>query len=406
VRARPSQASLYLATVFLASCGTVKMPQMPQGTPVTVETTPVGEKPLVDKPATVATAPATIAPAAPAKPAAPANVPPPTAAVEKRANEHLDRMRAIKPAKDAKQAEQYNRELQEAWKYFVDNPSSVHVLRRALSRELALQRGRSDFMLLDLGFFLHERGQPADRDLARNALFTLDPAAEIVKFNQQELFQFTQSVAIGRDPRVLAFIDRAFLRPGIAVRIPEGNVTLDASGTSAFLYGAYGPDSEAHLVAMLKTPIKDKPLARRVLEVLTWMGTSASNQLVKNVLLDAMHDKDTFMRTATFFMAIGGPQGRSIMMAVQPAALDVWTASYFEQIQPRVARTSFSSLRPDLAANAASKAVLDSDKPRDELIAQLYAERLKVFRAPPNREALREIQRINALVNALRYRDS
>src|SRR5205085_3530528 len=143
-------------------------------------------------------------------------------------NEHLDRMRAIKPAKDPKQAEQYNRELQEAWKYFVANPSSVHVLRRALARELT-QRNRSDFMLLDLGFYLHERGQASDKELARNALFTLDPAAEIIKFNQQELFQFTQAVAATRDARALAFIDKAFLRPAITVRIPEDNLTLDIS---------------------------------------------------------------------------------------------------------------------------------------------------------------------------------
>ena len=395
------RVALLFATLLLSSCGSIKIPQLPQGTPVTVDTPAQGEKPVVDR--TAATTPP--APAKPATPAPPAEIPQPTAAVEKRTNEHLDRMRAIKPAKDPKQAEQYNRELQEAWKYFVANPSSVHVLRRALARELT-QRNRSDFMLLDLGFYLHERGQPSDKELARNALFTLDPAAEIIKFNQQELFQFTQAVAATRDARTLAFIDKAFLRPAISVRIPEDNLTLDVSAIGAFLYGAYGLDAEAHLTEMLKTPLADRNLARRVLEVLAWIGTPSSNQAVKNVLLASQRDKDTFVRTATFLMAAGGPQGRSIMMAVQPASLDTWTANYYEQIQPRVAQTSFGALRSNLASNEVSKAALDSEKARNDIVGPLLNERLLILRSPPTRDRIREIQRINGVVNALRYRDS
>ena len=352
------------AATLLAACGTLKMPQ---ATPATVET---------------------------------------PAAVETRTNEYLDRMRAIRPAKDAKQAEDYNKQLQEAWKYFVDNPSSIHVLRRALSRELSQQRNRNDFLLLDLGFFLHQRGQPSDRELARSALFTLDPAAEIIKFNQQELFQFTQAVAATRDERVLAFIDKAFLVPGIVLRYPEAELELDTAATCAFLYGAYGPDAENHLLPYLRTPVADKTIARRVLELLIWIGTPASNQPVKNVLMGAAHDSETFMRTATFLMAAGGPQGRAIMMAAQPNDMDLWTATYYDKIKPRVQRTSFGTLRSDLALNEASKAVLDSDKSRNELSNALFDQRTLLFRAPPTQKSLAEIQRINAVLNALRYRDS
>ena len=382
------------ASALLASCGTIKMPA---STPVTVDTPAVGEKSLRDQPA---------AAPAPAKPAAAGEIPQPSAAVEKRAIEYVERMRAIKPAKDAKQAEDYNKQLQEAWKYFADNPSSIHVLRRTLSRELSQQRNRNDFLLLDLGFFLNQRGTPADRELARNALFTLDPAAEIVKFNQEELFQFTQEVAASRDARVLAFIDKAFLKPGIQVRFPEADLRLDAAGTCAFLYGAYGPDSEAHLAAMLKTPVTDKDLARRVLEVLIWVGTPASNQPVKNVLMGAARDSETFMRTATFLMSAGGPQGRAIMLAAQPDDMDLWTSTYYDKIQQRVKRTSFGTLRTDLASNEASKAVLDSDKSRTDLANTLYDQRTVLFRSPPTQKSFTEIQRINGVLNALRYRDS
>jgi len=365
----PARLAAIAASALLASCGTIKLPQ---STPVTVETPAVGEN----------------------------------QAVEKRTNEYLERMRAIKPAKDAKQAEDYNKQLQEAWKYFADNPPSIQVLRRALSRELSQERGRSDFLLLDLGFFLNQRGTPADRELARNALFTLDPAAEIIKFNQEELFQFTQEVAASRDARVLAFIDQAFLKPGIQVRFPQADLRLDPAGTCAFLYGAYGPDSESHLAAMLKTPVTDKDLARRVLEVLIWIGTPASNPPVKNVLMGAARDSETFMRTATFLMAAGGPQGRAIMMAAQPDDMDLWTSTYYDKIRQRVQRTSFGTLRTDLASNEASKAVLDSDKSRADLANALYDQRTVLFRSPPTQKVISEIQRINGVLNALRYRDS
>ena len=395
-----ARGAAVLGAALLAACGTMKMPQ---GTPVTIETLPPGERPL--NLAMVPVTPPSV-PSRPATPPMPVDIPQPTAAVEKRTNELLDKMRAVKAAKDRKQAEQYNRDLQDAWKYFAANPSSVHVLRRALAREMTLQRGRNDFLLLDLGYFLHERGQPGDRELARNALFALDPAAEVIKFNQQELFQLTQAVAASRDARTLAFIDRAFLRPGLAVRIAEADLSLDASLTAGYLYGAYGDGAEAHLLAMLKTPVTDKALVRRVLEILSWIGTPASNQAVKNILLGASHDTDTFIRTATVLMGAGGPQGRAIMMAVPPDDLDIWTAAYYEKIAARVRTTTFYSLRSQLESDKESARVLDSDKPRADLVTQLYDDRLKVFRTAPTRANVAEIQRLNSVLNALRYRDT
>ena len=99
-------------------------------------------------------------------------------------------------------------------------------------------------------------------------------------------------------------------------------------------------------------------------------------------------------------------QGRSIVMAVQPNDLDLWTGTYYEKIASGVRNTNFTRLSSFLSTNPNSKAVLDSDKPRADLMAPLYEERLRLFRSAPTKAGVAEIQRINALLNALRYRDS
>ena len=211
-------------------------------------------------------------PAATAVPAKPPPVPALTPAVEKQVVAHIARLRAIKPSADKKLADQYNRELDEAWSYFIAKPESLVVLRRTLTQELALKQNRSDFILLDLGYFIHERGTPADKPLARNALYALNLAAPIVRFNHQELFEFSQAVARDRDARVLPFLDKAFLRPKIAVRLPEADLTLDPTATCAILYGAYGEGAEAHLASLLKAKGTDKALAAKVAAVLDWIS--------------------------------------------------------------------------------------------------------------------------------------
>jgi hypothetical protein len=367
VRIATAQA-LVAAALLAAACGSVKWPAATQAAPG----------------------------AAPAVPLAPA--------IERQAQEYVEKMRAIKPATDARQAAEYNKQLEEAWKFFIANPEVIAVLRRVLAREVGLPQ-RNDFLLLDLGYYLHERGAPADRELAKSALYSLDPMAPILRFNQQEFFQFTQSVAATRDARVLAFIDRAFLREQIAVRFPEAGLTLDPTTACAFLYGAYGEGVEAWLKPKLHTPVSDRDLARRVLDILGWTGSPASNPDVKNVLIGAPHDYETFVRTTNFLMNAGGPQGRSIVLAVQANDLDVWTRSYYDKIHGPARAVTFVRLRENLVSIPSAKEILDSERPRADLIAELTKKRNNLFRTI-TKESIAEIQRTNALINALRYRDS
>ena len=162
------RGALAIASLLLASaCAGIKMPTFPASQPAE-------------------------------KPAAAPVVAELTPALEQQAIQHIDRMRTILPKGDAKQAALYNRQLEDAWKFFIANPQVIAVIRRSLARELT-QRLRNDFVLLDLGYYLYDRGTPADRDLAKNALFAVDTKAEIVRYNLQELFQFTQLVAASRD---------------------------------------------------------------------------------------------------------------------------------------------------------------------------------------------------------------
>jgi hypothetical protein len=373
------------------------------------------------------------------------------AAIEKQTLEYVERLRAIKPATDAKSAEQYNRQLEEAWKFFIAKRQDVSLpLRRQLALELK-KTARNDFILLDLGYFLYRHGEPADREIAKTALFALNPRAEIVRFNQQELFQFAHEVASEGDERVLPLIDAAFLRDRVTIRVAERGLTLDETAVCVFLYGAYGGRAEAHLRRLLA----DKAVARKVLDILIWIGSPESNAEARHAMSAA--DPEIFVRAATFLMTMGGPQGRWLVLGVNPKELDARSREYYVKIRKLAEETTFKELRqrfgapgsvawagapgsmawagapgsmawagdeepermPDeelkkriAAMNAgygrdvrvSPAAILDSGLPREFLVEQLTRTRGMLLRRVAG-EVPADVQRTNALINALRYRE-
>jgi hypothetical protein len=348
------------------------------------------------------------------------------AAIEKQTLAYVERLRAIKPATDAKSAEQYNRQLEEAWKFFVAKPRDVSLLLR---RQLALElktTARNDFILLDLGYFLYIHGEPADKEIARTALFALNPRAEIMRFNQQELFEFAHAVASDGDDRVLPLIDAAFLRERVTIRVAGRGITLDETAVCVFLYGAYGPGAEAHLRRLLA----DKALARKVLDILIWIGSPESNADARHAMSAA--DPEIFVRAATFLMTMGGPQGRWLVLGVSPRELDARSREYHVKVRKLAEETTFKELRNRLGAGdeeaermsdedlkkriaamnagygrdmrVSPAAILDSGLPREFLIEQLTRTRgVLLRRAAAGVPA--DVQRTNALINALRYRE-
>ena len=348
-----------------------------------------------------------------------------TADVAKETLAHVERIRAIKPGADSAAAVRYNRQLEDAWKFFLAQPkAALPVLRRELGVEI-MKPARNDFLLLDLGYFLYEKGEPGDKGLARSALFTIDPGAEILRWNWQEFFQFVHAVADDGDPRVLPLIDRAFLRGDLAFSAGTPPMKLDAAVACTFLYGAYGSAAEAHL----KRQLGDRAVARRIMEVLIWIGSPASNAEVR-AAMTATRDNEAFVRGATFLMKAGGPDGRRLILAINPRTLDAGSQDYYGKIKKSVEATNFTELRKPIARmpgdawvagdelrkrlaamnkgdgidRATSPAAfLNSELPRDLLIEELQRVRTRLFRRV-SAESLAAAQRVNDTINALRYR--
>ena len=359
----------------------------------------------------------------------------PVPTAQRQAAAHVERMRTIRAAANPEEARKFNAWLDEAWKFFLANPKdAVPVLRRELAAEMA-RKPRNDFLLLDLGYFLHEHGEPQDRTPARDALLALDPAAPVMRFNEQELFEFTHAAASDGDARVLAFIDRAYLRTPRTLKLPvppapggkaPETLALDPTGICVALYGSYGPGAEAHL----RRQLRDGAVRNRVLEVLIWIGSPDSNADVRSAMIAASRDYEAFVRAATFLIRAGGPQGRFFLLGVNPATLDPKTREYYTKVRKPIAETGFAQLAkpfetegkvrmPDAevkqlfaamnsgygsAVRMPPEAIVHSTLPREFLIEQLVRARERSLRRL-TASSLSDVQLTDALLNALYYRE-
>ena len=110
------------------------------------------------------------------------------------------------------------------------------------------------------------------------------------------------------------------------------------------------------------------------------------------------------MRGATFLMGMGGPQGRFFLLQDKPRSPDARIQEYYAKIRPVAQGASFANLRKVIEAAGGSTAVLDSDTPRDALVAELLGQRSRLLRTV-TRESFEEVRRLNVLLNALRYRE-
>jgi hypothetical protein len=338
---------------------------------------------------------------------------------------HLDKLRAVTTGADKKTTEQYNNQMNSAWTFFNANKkAALPTLRSQLSLELEMSQP-NPLLLLDVGYFLYQQETVSDKSLAKRALFRLDPAAEIVRWNQQELFDFAHAVASDRDSRILDLIDKAFLKEKVSLYVPQHALTLDETLVCVFLYGAYGSDSETHLKALLR----DHKLTPKIIEILAWIGSPDSDQDVKTAM-QASRDYETFARATAFMMKLGGPQGRAIMLRVDPKELDTKSQEYYGKIRKQVEAASYESLRGQFAGlpghakidNEALKKrlsamyanygkddetspmdILDSSLPGDFLISELTRIRSRSFQRVSD-EALSDVEMTNALLNTLRYR--
>jgi hypothetical protein len=343
--------------------------------------------------------------------------------VEQEIARRVEALRQLQP--DPARATEYNRQMDESWKYYDDHAARARpALRAALAAEIA-KPDRNSMVLLDIGYYLYTKGNAQSKDVAVQALLAIDPNAPIMRQNVQQMFYFALSVADTHDPRALEFTDRTFLERDVQMALSPSNLTIDSALISTFIYGVYGEGGEKHLWPLLH----DAKWEQRALEVLIWVGTPASNGAVRDAIYQ-YRDYETFSRAVAFLMQSGGPEGRDIVLHVDTTRLDAQAQKFYGVSKPRAeavnadwykglfARSPGPDHMPDadvrkaltqLPTNAhpgqglAPKAIYASTVPRDELIQMLFAARHAMFERVSD-EGLGDVKTTNMLINGLRFR--
>jgi hypothetical protein len=349
----------------------------------------------------------------------------PPGAVEREVRARLDAMRAVTPA-DAPRIDEINKKMDDTWKYFDTNRAkTLPVLRTELASELR-KPDRSQFMMLVVAFYLYTNGDKIDREPAKAALFSVDSSAPIVRADLPQYFYFVHAVASEHDDRVLPLIDSVFLDKKVPLVIPEYALNLDPSLVCMLLYGAYGEGAEEHLQPFLQNPGR----VRKVLEILIWIGSPSSNAAVVGAIR-ANRDLEVFARAMTFLMQSGGPEGRDILLKLDPAGLDPQSADALNKSRSHVQAVSATwykglldrfpgvptiqdaDLRRKMAAavkgtggdqGLSPKAIYASNIPRDELIAGLTAARNTMLKHLYD-QVLQDVRTTDTVINGLRFRD-
>lgn len=349
-----------------------------------------------------------------------------SATIEQETLAHLDQIRAIKADADKETVKLYNRQMDEAWNFFYANEAlALPVLRSELSHELK-KENPNNLILLDIGFFIRGQKGSLDQALGKQALLRLDPASKIVRQNQNQLFHFAYDVALDRDISMLPFLDNAFLRNKVSAIIPQHSLVLDETMVCVFLYGLYGQNGESHLKSLLNKP----ELAQKIIEVLTWIGSPNSVPEVKSAML-TNRVYATFVRATSYMMKVGGPEGRAIMLAINPQEFDAGSQDYYGKIRKDIEAASFGSLQKRFTRSAVSatlsdealkerlaamhanygidnetepESIVNSSLPRQFLISELTGIRERMFYRLSN-EALSDVKITNAILNTLYYKD-
>lgn len=346
------------------------------------------------------------------------------ATVEEETLAHLGRIRAMKADADAKTIESYNKTMDEAWKFFNANKTSVlPVLRRELKSELLSERPNY-MILLNIGFFIRLQPEPVDKELGRTTLLRIDPSAPIMRQNQPLFFHFAHQVASDQDTQILPFLDKAFLKKGVTAYLPQHSLKLDETLVCVFLYGIHGRTSEQHLRSLLG----DQDSVKRILEILVWLGSPQSVPAVQKVMM-ASRDYETFARGTAFMMRAGGPQGRSFMLSINPKDFDAKSQQYYGQVRNHIEAFSFQTLKRQFSGHGGSVltdeelkqrlaamyenygkdkdtqpgAIFDSGLPEDFLISELQGIRSRIFYRLSD-EALDDVQMTNAILNTLYFK--
>lgn len=347
------------------------------------------------------------------------------AAFEEDVGKALGQIRAVRVVPDSKAIDQYNKQMDNAWSLFSsDKARSLPILRTQLQAEVRATKP-SDLFLLDIGYFIYLNDGPEGKAVARDALARIDFRAPVVVANNKELFEFMYATSKNHDAGVLPLIEKAFLSSNESIFVPQHSLKLDGTLICVFLYGAYGPESES----MLRTKLADRAVAKRVLEVLVWLGTPSSLPEVSQALADSP-SYEVLTRVTSYMMQVAGPAGRNFMLSLDPKKFDRASQQYLAKIRKAVQDTTFDSVKANLTRiqgdqrlpddillarldamfknfgkddKTSPLAALNSSVPSQVLIDRLVSIRSRtLFRLSD--EALSDVEVTNALLVALQYK--
>jgi hypothetical protein len=347
------------------------------------------------------------------------------ATLEQETAVRIEQIRGIKAGQSTETIATYNQQMNAAWQFYLSHkPQILPVLRGQLKAEMAREQP-SDLVLLDVGSFLHENDGTEGKALAREALFRLNTQSAVIGENHKGLFELAHAAAEDHDLRVLGLTDASFLKSDERIFIPQHALQLDGTLVCVFLYGAYGLDAEGHLRAKLSDPA----VAKRVLEVLGWLGTPDSLHQVGGTLVDSP-SYETLARVTSFMMQVAGPGGREFMLKVDPQGLEPKAREYLLKVRAAIQAASFDVIRDSFSGFPGDKklpsgevqsrleamiandgkddrtsplAFLDSGVGSDTLISSLLKVRAHTLYRLSD-EALSDVQVTNTLINGLRYR--
>jgi hypothetical protein len=337
----------------------------------------------------------------------------------------LEQLRAVQAGQSAEVNDAYNEQMNATWELFSTHKEEVlPILRSRLRAEIARQVP-SDLILLDVGFFVYLNDGAEGKEVSLDALTRLNLESPLVLANHQELFHFVHKAAQDHAVRVLPVIERAFLRSEEEIVVPEHALILDGSRACVFLYGAYGPESEG----LLRTKLADPSLARRVLEILSWLGSPDSLPEVRTAL-NASPDDETFARVASYMMRSAGPAGRDALLGLAAEGLNPGVRPSLGKIQAEARGTSFESIRASFADFPGDRGLsetevtarmaamienfgvddrtspivyLDSGLSPERLITDLSTVRSRRLFSVSD-EVLGDVEITNLLINGLRYK--
>lgn len=345
--------------------------------------------------------------------------------LDQQTHAYLKQIRAIRAAGDAKTIEGYNKAMDEAWKFFSTNRKSVlPILRKELRAEMQKNKP-NNLVLLDIGHFVRLQPGSIDKKLGKEALLKLDTDSKIVRWNQQQLFDFAYAVVADQDTRILPFLDKTFLKTKLTAFVPQHALSLDETLVCVFLYGKYGHESASHLARQLRNP----EMTRKIIEVLIWLGTPDNVQEIKQAML-VSQNYETFIRGVAFMMRVGGPLGRKALLTLNLKDLDDKSREYYGKVHKKIEWTTYETLRqrfkrspdsPQLSDEELKKhlsamyanygkdndtqpgAIFESGLPTDYLIRELIKIRGRMFYRLSD-EALDDVAMTNAILNTLYYK--